>query len=74
MPRAFNHTGPMKKPAIQYDICLAIITFQGEGSNNIEESTIYSLFASGYETKVNIDVSIAVRFVCRNILCHCSDR
>lgn len=32
----------------------------GEGSNNIEESTIYSLFASGYETKPALSVPIHV--------------
>ena len=30
------------------------VTNLGGDSNNVEESTIMSLFASGYETKVNI--------------------
>lgn len=31
------------------------LTTQGGQSNNIEESTVMSLFASGYETKVGVN-------------------
>ena len=33
---------------------LHLLPYQGGQSNNIEESTVMSLFASGYETKVGL--------------------
>ena len=39
------------KDNLIFDDFLSLLS-QGGQSNNIEESTIYSLFASGYETKV----------------------
>ena len=44
------------------EAALTHFTFQGGESNNIEESTVMSLFASGYETKVK-----TTGVLCRNI-------
>jgi len=42
---------------VTQDFCKWVADLGGE-SNNIEESTIYSLFASGYETKPALSVPI----------------